>query len=170
MPLRYMLLSRRQITAAALILNLVLLSGCATHAQSRADFDLVTVPADEGAVTTYGVTWFPGVDALASSSAYAEADQQSIQGTLALTERSLTFMSSSNAAALAATGVHIRYSRIASIDIRHLLNTPAVLIKRRDGKMDSFQIRGTIFIDREQTEAAGRLLQSKIQSQPVTAP
>ncbi len=139
-------------------------------AQTRADSEQVTVPADEDAVRTYGaVTLFSGVDVLASSSTFVEADQQAIKCTLELTDRSLTLLAGSGATARTGMGLHMSYSEIASVEIRHYLNSRAVVIKRRDGKLDSFNIGGA-FIDRKQTEAAaGELLRSKIQTQPVTA-
>ncbi len=152
-----------------LILQLALLSGCAANSQNLADFDLVRVPIDEGAVTTLRVMWFSGIDALASPSAYVEAGAHAIEGTLALTERSLTLIVGGTAASRSGTGLHIRYRRIASIDVQRYLNNRAVVIRRRDGKIDSFQIRGAV-IDRERTEDVGRLLQSRIQAAPVPVP
>jgi len=139
------------------------------NAQTGADFTQVTVPADEGAVRTFGsVTWYSGVDVLANSSTFVEAGEQAIKGTLELTDRSLTLLTGSEAGTRTGMGLRIPYSEIASVDIRHHINWHAVVIKRRDGKIDSFNIFGGIFIDRKQTEAAGELLQSKIQTQPVT--
>ena len=140
------------------------------NAQTGADFAQVTVPADEGAVSTFGsVIWYSGVDVLANSSTFVEAGQQAIKGTLELTERSLTLLTGSEAGARTGTGLHIPYSEIASVDVRHHINWRAVVIKRRDGKIDSFNIGGA-FIDRKQTEAAGELLRSKIQTQPGASP
>ncbi len=142
----------------------------AASAQARAEFDNVTVPTDEGTVTAYGsVVWYSGVDVLANSSTFVEAGQQEIKGTLELTDRSLTLLTGSDSAARAGMGLRIPYSEIASVDIRHQVNWRAVVIKRRDGKIDSFRIGGA-FVDRKQTEAAGELLRSKIQTQPGSAP
>lgn len=165
-----MLLSWRRPVIKMLICQLALLAGCATNSQNLAGFDLVRVPTDEGAVTTFRVTWFSGVDALATPSAYVEAESRAIQGTLFLTDRSVSLLVGGTPASRSGTGVHIRYSRIATIDIRHYLNSCAVVIRRRDGKVDSFQIRGAIFIDREQTEAAGRLLRSRVQATSLPVP
>ena len=165
-----MLLSRRKFISRILMFHLALLSGHATNAQNLAGLDLVRVPADEGAPTTFRVTWFSGVDALASASAYVNADANAIHGTLVLTDRSLTFLVGGTAASRSGTGLHIRYIRIASVEVRRKMKNRVVVIRRRDGKVDSFQIRRTGFIDREQTEAAGQLLQSKLQMVPVPVP
>lgn len=139
------------------------------RAQASAEFAEVTVPADEGAVSTFDrVIWYSGVDVLANSSTFVEAGQQSINGTLELTDRSLTLLTGSEPGARTGMGLHIPYGDIASVEVRHYINWRAVVIKRRDGKLDSFNIGGA-FIDRKQTEAAGELLLSKIRTQPGLA-
>ncbi len=135
-------------------------------AQTSADFAQVALPADEGTVSTFArVIWYSGVNVLANSSTFVEAGQQGIKGTLELTDRSLTLITGSDTAARSGMGLHIPYSEIASVEIRRRMNWRAVVIKRRDGKLDSFNIGGAV-IDRKQTEAAGELLRSKIQTQP----
>ena len=67
-------------------------------------------------------------------------------------------------------GLRIAYDDIASVDVRHLLNTPAVVIRRRDSKIDSFQVRRAVFIKRKETEALGHLLQSRIHGPSVSGP
>lgn len=134
-------------------------------AQTSADFAQVTVPADEGSISTFDrVIWYSGVDVLANSSTFVEAGAQSIKGTLELTDRSLTLLTGSETATRTGMGLHIPYREIASVEVRHYINWRAVVIKRRDGKLDSFNIGGA-FIDRKQTEAAGELLRSKIRTQ-----
>ena len=65
-------------------------------------------------------------------------------------------------------GLHIPYGEIASVEVRRYINWRAVVIKRRDGKVDSFNIGGAV-IDRKQTEVAGELLRSKIGTQQSRA-
>lgn len=135
-------------------------------AQTRADFTQVTVPVDEGAVSTFDrVIWYSGVDVLANSSSLVAASKQGIKGTLELTDRSLTLLTGSDAGAREGMGLQIPYSEIASVEVRRYINWRAVVIKRRDGKLDSFNIGGAV-IDRRQTQAAGELLRSKIRTQP----
>lgn len=133
-------------------------------AQTSADFGQVTVPADEGPVSAFDrVIWYSGVDVLVNSSTFLEAGQQGIHGTLELTGRSLTLLTGADTGTRMGTGLHIPYSEIVSVEIRRYINWRAVVIKRRDGKLDSFSIGGAV-IDRKRTEAAGELLRSRIKT------
>jgi hypothetical protein len=129
----------------------------------HAGFDTVTVPTDEGALKTYsGVNWFAGVDVTANFKTIMHAAERMQRGELKLTDRSLTMVV---AASETGMGVHISYSDIESIEVHRHGLMPAVVIRRKDKRLDSFEIVPKILIDHQQTEAVGELLQTKIEAE-----
>ena len=124
----------------------------------------VTVPTDEGATRMYKVHWYSGVDYLSSFSSMADAEQWEVRGALALTDRSLTLVLQSDPESQTAPGLRILYSDIASIEVSSIGLNRAVVVKRRDNHLDSFQVRG-LLVDRQQTQEAADLLRSRVEAQ-----
>lgn len=141
----------------------------ATAAELAAGLAKVVIPVDEGAVTSYpDVTWFARVNAWASFLSFPDAAAHALHGTLAVTDQSLTFLSGSDQGSTNRIGIRIPYREIQAVEIRGVLRNRGVVITRRDGHLDSFQIVHGIVIDPGQTVARGELLRSKVQAQAAT--
>lgn len=162
--------------------RLVLQSASETAQLRRTLLDNVTVPKDEGAVTTYRVHWFSGINPLGKGPEYLEAHEYAVDGALKLTDRSVTLLVGSDLAAQTGRGLSISYSDIASIEVVQsglignaglFGSNRAIVIKRRDYRVDSFQVYGGRPImgwDRRRTEAAAELLRSKVEAQRNSTP
>ncbi len=159
----HLTLVSNDVGAKEILASKLVLQSTSTTARSRLMlFEKAATPNDEGAVTTYRVRWFSGFNM--NETEFWDASEYVVDGVLKLTDRSMTLLLGSDMAAQTGTGLNVPYSEIASIELGHsgLLGlNQAVVIKRRDGHVDSFQIPW----DRKQTEAAVALLRSKVEVQ-----
>jgi hypothetical protein len=128
----------------------------------------VSVPSDEGAITTFGdADWLAGVNGFDKMMAYVNATKAAIHGALLLTDRSLTLLVAAEAGSRTGSGLRIPYSDIASVEIQHFAVNHIVVVRRRDGHVDSFQLSTNFGAERKRTESAGALLRSKVQAQSL---
>jgi hypothetical protein len=58
--------------------------------------------------------------------------------------------------------IRIPIDAIASVTIEHKHKNYMVVITQRDGHVDAFQVVRSVMIDREKTEEAGKLIQSRL--------
>jgi hypothetical protein len=125
------------------------------------------LPAGESAEQVIDhVSWFPGINYLESYSSEIKGVQDFWSGTLVLTETSVTMQLKKYLGDSHRSGdsgaISIPYADIASTQVEHRGRNCVVAITQRNGRADSFQVTAHIAIDRQQTEAVGKMLQEKI--------
>ena len=137
----------------------------ATDREREAQVSMVRIPTDEGAAATRGsILWFQGADALDNFRHYQAALGRALRGTVTLTDRSLTFLSDPEEGQTLGLGAQIPYSDISSITVSTFVANATVVVTRRDGKLDSFQIHGALGAGRTRTEALADELRARVRA------
>jgi hypothetical protein len=108
------------------------------------------------------VTWSPDIDAVETSG----FKRGSLRGTIFLGDDSLVLQLASASNEAEPIGIAIPYADIAAVEVKNRMRFRAVVIKRKNGRLDSFNLAtaGGVWIDRDQTKACGEQLASKLEA------
>jgi len=134
------------------------------------EFQLPT--GDTGVVVAGRAHWFADVDILGQGFWHASEQVGKFQeGRLLLTDQQVIMqVVSQGGVALKASeqvAIDIPYAAIASISFERKALSCEVVIKQRNGHVDSFQMVPHVRVNREQTEAVARALQAKLAARPA---
>jgi hypothetical protein len=108
------------------------------------------------------VYWSPDIDSVKTSA----FKRGSLRGTIFLTDDSLVLQLSSASSEAEPLGIAIPYADIAAVEVKNRMRFRAVVIRRKNGRLDSFNLStpGGGWIDREQTQACGEQLARKLRA------
>jgi hypothetical protein len=115
-----------------------------------------------GNATEFGpVEWHPDVDSIKTSTFKRSS---MLKGAVLVTEDALLIRLTTSAGGAEPMGVRIPYADIASVEVKNKMAQRAVVVTRRNGRLDSFAVTtaGGGRIDRERTQAAGELLAGRL--------